>query len=116
MPSSLCVLGNANMDLVVTAASAVEAGGTVFGTSFALSPGGKGLNQAVAAARAGGAVCFIGTVGIDEFGSRIVGMLEEEGIDITRVARVARSRGVTTVLTPAPVTEGAARLVELSGG
>lgn len=176
MTSSLCVLGSANMDLVVTAASAAEAGETVFGTSFALSPGGKGLNQAVAAARAGGAVCFIGTVGIDEFGSRIVGMLEEEGIDITRVARVdvptgtahivvtddgenrivviaganadttlddaarraitassvlsaqlerpgalveeafrfARSRGVTTVLTPAPVTEGAARLVELS--
>ncbi|MEZ5213625.1 MAG: ribokinase [Microbacterium sp.] len=70
MTARIVVLGSANVDLVVRQPRRAEPGETMFGTSFQTGPGGKGLNQAVAAARAGGDVAFIGAIGDDAFGAR----------------------------------------------
>lgn len=97
MASSVAVLGSANMDLVVRVASAVRAGETVSGSSFATGPGGKGLNQAVAAARAGADVCFLGAVGADEFGGRLRGFLLAEGIDASGLVPSAEPTGIAAI-------------------
>lgn len=97
MASSVAVLGSANMDLVVRVASAVRPGETVSGSSFATGPGGKGLNQAVAAARAGADVCFLGAVGDDEFGGRLRGFLRAEGIDASGLASAAEPTGIAAI-------------------
>ncbi|HEX2362588.1 MAG TPA: PfkB family carbohydrate kinase, partial [Jiangellaceae bacterium] len=68
--AAVCVLGSANMDLVVTVDRAPGPGETVTGHEFAQIPGGKGANQALAAARAGGEVRMMGAIGNDAFGSR----------------------------------------------
>lgn len=78
---TIAVLGSANMDLVVRQPRRPEPGETIFGSAFSTGAGGKGLNQAVAAARAGGAVAFIGAVGPDEFGERLRTQMTADGID-----------------------------------
>ncbi|MGW7369806.1 PfkB family carbohydrate kinase, partial [Streptomyces sp. NPDC054841] len=65
--SGIVVLGSTNMDLVAYVAKAPQRGETVTGREFRTVPGGKGANQAVAAARAGGDVSMIGAVGSDDF-------------------------------------------------
>ena len=64
----MCVVGSANLDLVATAPRLPGPGETVLGTSYAEHPGGKGLNQAVAAARSGARTAFVGAVGADAAG------------------------------------------------
>lgn len=88
MSTRICVLGSANMDLVVRQPRLPREGETLTGSSLAIHAGGKGLNQAVAAARAGAEVSFIGCVGDDAHGEALRGLLEGEGID-TRGLRVA---------------------------
>jgi ribokinase len=83
----LCVLGSINMDLVVRTPRLPVAGETVMGGPLSKFPGGKGANQAVAAARMGAAVSFVGAVGVDENGAELVAALGAEGIDVSRVAR-----------------------------
>lgn len=176
MTGLIAVLGSVNMDLVVRQPRWVKPGETISGTDFSTGPGGKGLNQAVAAARAGGDVRFLGAVGADAFGDRLRAVLAEEGIDVSRVTveeaptgiaaitvtddgenaivvvagangtatlddadrdaiaaaaflvvqlerplpliaeamRFARSQGIRTVLTPAPVTDGIDELIGLA--
>ncbi|GHH35001.1 ribokinase [Streptomyces candidus] len=80
-PTTLTVLGSTNMDLVAYVAKAPAPGETVAGHSFRTVPGGKGANQAIAAARAGAAVTMIGAVGTDEFGPRLRSALEHSGVD-----------------------------------
>jgi len=80
------VLGSINMDLVVKVASLPRAGDTVLGDRLLTIPGGKGANQAVAAARLGADVRMIGRVGGDAFGAELVAGLREDGIDTTGVA------------------------------
>ncbi len=80
---SVLVLGSANMDLVAHAARAPRAGETVTGTDFALGLGGKGLNQAVAAARCGASVAFVGRVGADGHGRALREGLSAAGVDVT---------------------------------
>jgi ribokinase len=80
---SIAVLGSTNMDLVAYVARAPRRGETVAGREFRTIPGGKGLNQAIAAVRAGGAVTMIGAVGEDEFGARLRTTLAEAGVDVT---------------------------------
>ena len=82
----IVVLGGINMDLVATAARMPEPGETVFGRSFHTAPGGKGGNQAVAAARLGANVRMVGRVGDDQFGPTLLEGLRSEGIDVSRVA------------------------------
>jgi ribokinase len=79
----IAVLGSANMDLVVTVDRAPGRGETVTGRSYDTVPGGKGANQALAAARAGGEVAFLGAVGDDDFGRRITALLTESGVDVS---------------------------------
>src|SRR5690348_117452 len=74
------------MDLVVKVASLPRAGDTVLGDRLLTIPGGKGANQAVAAARLGADVRMIGRVGGDAFGAELVAGLREDGIDTSGVA------------------------------
>jgi ribokinase len=82
----IVVLGSVNTDLVLRCATLPAAGQTIHGEDFRRMPGGKGANQAVAAARLGAPVRFIGAVGADEFGRAARANLEAEGID-TRFLR-----------------------------
>ena len=84
----VCVVGSANLDLVVTTARLPGPGETVSGTSYAEHAGGKGLNQAVAAARAGAACTFVAALGDDGAGDRLAGVLAAEGIDAALVQRL----------------------------
>lgn len=82
------VVGSINMDLVVRTARLPEAGETVSGKSFATIPGGKGANQAVAAARLGAPTAMIGCVGDDAFGQELRRVLAADGIDCRAVREV----------------------------
>ena len=75
------VVGSANIDLVAGLERLPEAGETLASTSFAMVPGGKGANQAVAAARLGAEVRFVGAVGEDAHGDALVAALAADGID-----------------------------------
>ncbi|WP_393084433.1 ribokinase [Streptomyces sp. LN704] len=77
----IAVLGSTNMDLVTYVAKAPQRGETVTGREFRTIPGGKGANQAVAAAHAGADVTLIGAVGVDSFGSQLRSALEHSGVD-----------------------------------
>jgi ribokinase len=90
---TVCVVGSANLDLVARTVRLPAAGETVLGTGFAEHAGGKGLNQAVAAARAGAPTTFIGAVGDDDAGRALLAQLDGAGIDTRRVARSARPTG-----------------------
>ena len=65
------MLGSVNMDLVVRTGHLPAPGETTAGTDFVTLPGGKGANQAIAAARAGGRVSFVGAIGDDDYGRRL---------------------------------------------
>ena len=77
----VCVVGSANLDLVATTPRIPEPGETVLGTGYAEHAGGKGLNQAVASARSGAGVMFVGCVGDDDAGRRMRSVLADDGID-----------------------------------
>lgn len=83
----IVVVGSLNMDLVVETPTIPLAGETVLGKNFATFPGGKGANQAVAAARLGAQVSLIGRVGKDAFGDQLLASAQADGIDITHVGR-----------------------------
>ncbi|MFC3762625.1 ribokinase [Tenggerimyces flavus] len=83
----ICVVGSANMDLVVFAERSPSLGETVSGSRFVTIPGGKGANQAIAAARAGGSVRMVGAVGDDTHGDQIVEVMESAGVETTGVSR-----------------------------
>lgn len=85
----VCVVGSLNMDLVIRAPRLPTRGETVTGGEFATFRGGKGANQAVAAARLGAGVSIVGCVGDDLFGRQLLDGLREEGVD-TRAVRVDR--------------------------
>jgi len=95
--SDIVVLGSANMDLVVRQPRLPHPGETMFGSSFDTVPGGKGLNQAIAAARVGGDVAFLGAVGADPFGSALRETLAGAGVDVAGLARVARPTGTAHI-------------------
>nr|WP_238992312.1 ribokinase [Jiangella ureilytica] len=93
----IAVLGSANMDLVVTVDRAPGRGETVTGRTFETVPGGKGANQALAAARAGGDVTFLGAVGDDDFGRRITALLTESGVDVSGLVVSDESTGTAHI-------------------
>jgi ribokinase len=82
----VAVIGSANLDLVATVERHPHPGETLLGTAYAEFAGGKGLNQAVAASRAGAAVSFVGAVGSDEAGARLRRIATDEGIDVEHLA------------------------------
>jgi ribokinase len=85
MKSTILVVGSSNTDMVVKAERLPVPGETILGGSFFMAAGGKGANQAVAAARLGGDVVFVGKVGDDIMGRRTIELLRNEGIDTSYV-------------------------------
>jgi ribokinase len=79
----IAVVGSCNVDFVVPVTALPGAGETVLGRDHLRAPGGKGANQAVAAARLGSPVAFVGCVGDDELAGTIHGALDEAGVDRT---------------------------------
>ena len=99
MPAGVCIIGSINVDLVVTADRLPMPGETVLGGRFATHDGGKGANQAVAAARAGARVTMIGAVGRDAHGTRARAALAAEGVDVSRVREVdAEPTGIALIV------------------
>ena len=95
--ASLVVIGNANVDLTTYLQRAPEVGETVLGHNFSIGMGGKGANQAVAAARAGADVSFIGRIGEDAFGDMVITALTAEGLNLDHLARVPGPSGVASI-------------------
>jgi ribokinase len=93
----IVVIGSINMDLVARTARIALAGETLTGTGFETTPGGKGANQAVAAARLGFPTKIIGMVGEDVFGRALLDTLADAGVDTATVARVSGPSGVAQI-------------------
>ncbi|MFD5425094.1 ribokinase [Streptomyces sp. NPDC127084] len=96
--TGIVVLGSTNMDLVAYVPRAPERGETVTGREFRTIPGGKGANQAVAAARAGADVSMIGAVGSDDFGARLRDTLEHSGVDTDLLRTVDTASGTAHIV------------------
>ncbi|MEU7408090.1 ribokinase [Streptomyces sp. NPDC042638] len=94
----IAVLGSTNMDLVTYVARAPQRGETVTGREFRTIPGGKGANQAIAAARAGATVSMIGAVGNDAFGARLRDALEHSGVDTDFLRTVEDHSGTAHIV------------------
>ena len=84
----LTVLGSLNMDISVFVSRLPGPGETILGAGAVIAPGGKGANQAVAAARLGGAVRMVGCVGTDEFAGGVTAALAAEDIDHAAIRAV----------------------------
>lgn len=93
----IIVFGSIGLDIVQSVRRLPRAGETVLTGDYAMLPGGKGANQALAAARAGGAVTFIASIGADDFGARALANLEQAGIDLTGVKRTNRPTACATI-------------------
>lgn len=91
--TGIVVVGSANMDIVFTVERIPQPGETVLASSTAKYPGGKGLNQAVAAARAGFPTRFVGALGSDEHGEELLATMRGAGIDSRDVRRVPGASG-----------------------
>ncbi|KUM43145.1 ribokinase [Pseudomonas sp. EpS/L25] len=114
MPPDVVVIGSLNMDLVVRAPRLPKGGETLAGHAFATAPGGKGANQAVAAARLGARVAMIGCVGADPYGDFLTRSLVQEGIDCSGVS-VANDvpTGIASILVD---DQGQNAIVIVAGG
>jgi len=91
------VFGSINLDLVAQVTRMPLPGETVRGQAFATAPGGKGANQALAAARAGASVKMFGAVGRDAFGAAALANLEASGVDLTGVIAVDTATGIAMI-------------------
>ena len=93
----IVVVGSINMDLVATAPHIPAAGETILGTDFQMHPGGKGANQAVAAARLGYPVQMIGQLGNDGMGQQLREYLSKQGVDTAAIGTTQGSSGVALI-------------------
>ncbi|HET9306139.1 MAG TPA: ribokinase [Candidatus Sulfotelmatobacter sp.] len=101
MGKQIVVVGSINLDLVAATERIPIAGETIAGLTFRTFPGGKGANQAVAAARLGGSVSMVGKLGADPFGVQLRDSLEESRVNTGAVEVVAGSSGVALIVTDA---------------
>ena len=107
------MVGSSNTDMVVRVPALPRPGETVLGGTFFTARGGKGANQAVAAARAGGSVAMIGCLGDDAFGDDTLAALAAEGIAVEGIRRVAGvPSGVALIL----VDEGGENCIAVASG
>lgn len=106
----ICVIGSINMDLVIETEYPPVMGETVFGKGFKTVPGGKGANQAVAAAKLGNDVSFIGAVGEDTFGTQLKANLKHFGVDVYGIESTGNS-GIAMIV----VSEGDNTIILESG-
>jgi ribokinase len=104
----IVVVGSINMDLVTLAPRFPGLGETLLGNRFVTVPGGKGANQAVAAARLGAQVALVGAVGDDAFGRQLREGLQGEGIDLSQVVTLENEGSGTASIT---VAEGDNQIV-----
>lgn len=110
---TITVLGSLNTDFVVVVPRLPRPGETITGDRLRTYPGGKGANQAVAAARLGGRVRMVGRVGMDAFGESLIRNLEANGIDTSGVARdTGEPTGCATIL----VDEHGQNMIALAPG
>ena len=93
----IIVFGSINVDLVTRVARTPGPGETVRGSDYALIPGGKGANQALAARRAGATVRLFGAIGYDAFADIAFLELEPGGVDLTGVARLPHTTGLAII-------------------
>ncbi|GAA1382039.1 ribokinase [Peribacillus frigoritolerans] len=108
----IAVVGSSSMDLVVTSAKRPMAGETVLGESFITVPGGKGANQAVAAARLGAEVTMVGCVGDDVYGEIILENLKKNHVNTKYVEPVTGSASGTAHIT---LSEGDNSIIVVKG-
>lgn len=108
----IVVFGSINLDLVTPVARLPGPGETVLGPTYAVHPGGKGANQALAARRAGADVMMVGAVGQDSFAAQALALLVEGGVDLSRVQHVAAPTGAAFITVDA---RGANQIVVASG-
>jgi ribokinase len=95
----VAVVGSLNFDLTLRTARMPHPGEAVAATDFRSGPGGKGLNQAIAAARQGATAALIGCLGTDPAGDEMVAALESEGVDVAGVTRLAHvASGLASVI------------------
>ena len=97
--SRIVVIGSSNTDMVVRAERLPAPGETIIGGKFFMNAGGKGANQAVAAARLGGTVSFIAKIGNDVFGKEAMALFEKEGIDCSCVSIDSESPSGVALIT-----------------
>jgi len=95
----IAVVGSLNIDISVRVPRFVRPGETLRATGLTLGAGGKGVNQAIAAARLGGRVRMIGRVGADEFANVPLDALRAAGVDVTHVERLSGERTGTALIT-----------------
>src|SRR5512139_4029227 len=112
MTAHIVVIGSLNMDLVVRAPRHPNPGETLIGTSFHTLPGGKGANQAVAAARMGAEVTMIGCVGADAFGDQLIATLHAATVNTERIQRAPEATGVALIT----VSEAGANTIVVAPG
>jgi len=111
--AKILVVGSINMDLVVRVPHSPKPGETVLGGDFETFPGGKGANQAVAAARMGGEVTMVGRVGNDDFGNILIQGLVEDKIKTTHVIKDTKARTGVAMISVA--ADGENMIVVASG-
>jgi len=99
----IVVIGSLNMDLAITTPKVPVMGETVLGSGFMTIPGGKGANQAVAAAKLGGKVSMVGCVGNDAFGNEVINNLKQNSVDTSNVKKLD---GIPTGIAMIVVNEG----------
>jgi ribokinase len=94
----IIVIGSINLDLIANVDRLPSAGETVSGSGFTTAPGGKGANQALAAARAGASVRMVGAVGKDSFAAEALALLRDGKVDLSGVAETFASTGVALIM------------------
>jgi ribokinase len=99
--SRVVVVGSANLDLVAVTPVLPTAGETVLGTEFMQVAGGKGANQAIAAARAGARCAFLGAIGSDSFGVTLKARIDAAGVDTSLLRVVYGTSGVAVIMVDA---------------
>jgi len=97
MRKPIVVVGSVTMDMVTCTPQIPRIGQTVIGSSFSTTPGGKGANQAVAAARLGYPVQFVGMVGNDVYGPQLIENLSRSGVDTTAMIATSGSSGLAPI-------------------
>lgn len=93
----ITIIGSINFDLIARSPKLPEPGETLTGSDFQTAAGGKGANQALAAARAGAQVRMVGAVGNDSFAAQAIALLRAEGVDLSRVATRGDATGIALI-------------------
>ncbi len=105
--NKIFVVGSINTDLAIQTPKMPQKGETIMGSGFFIAHGGKGANQAVAAARLGGKVVMCGCVGKDDFGASALSSLQADGVDTTHVRKVDEPTGTAVIV----LSEGDNRII-----